>query len=571
MEPSPSVSTPTTPLTTLTQPFLGLIGGGYWGKNLIREFHKIGALHTICEIDLARIQDYQQQYPSIQTTQDWEQVLANPEITAVCISLPAEMHYEYAVSALLAEKDVYVEKPITLSLDQAQALLELAKSRSKILMVGHLLHYHSAIIRMKDWIAKGRLGKIRNIVSNRLNLGKFRTSENVLWSFAPHDISVILSLSQNRLPDRVYCHGKAVLTPDIPDITNTFMSFESEGQDIYANINVNWLNPYKEQKLVIIGERGMLLFDDLKRQEKLAFYPEYLEWDSNSQPHPVRNEPIFLDQDIDYSAEMTPLERECRHFVECTQSRSRPITDGEEGLMVLQVLHMAQESLYSSLENSTTNSESSQRRHSCPPSSIEPMDLDEDETEEMLLKKQTPPLPNAFNGLIKAPEGYFYHVTATIDPGAEIGKGTKIWHYTHVCDGAKIGEDCSLGQNCFVAKGAILGDCTRVQNNVSVYDGVETEPYVFLGPSCVLTNDLTPRVEHSKNGKYEKTYIQHGATIGANATIVCGNRIGKYAMIGAGAVITKNVASYAVMVGNPAKCIGYRDEKGNQKSLFGKK
>ena len=486
---------------------LGLIGGGYWGKNLIREFNKIGFLSMICEINNNLIKTYKDDYPHITITKNWEEML-NSNITAVCISLPAEMHYQYAVDALNKDKDVYIEKPITLNIKEAEKLVELAKQKNKILMVGHLLHYHSAIIKIKEILPT--LGKIKQITANRLNLGIFRTNENVLWSFAPHDISVVLSLCMTKLPDWVVCNGNGVLTNNIHDITNSIMMIN----DIYVNINVSWLNPYKEQKMTIVCEKGMILFDDMS-DNKLKIYKDYLKWSNGVNPSPVANKTDATIIELD---NITPLENECRHFMECCITRNKPITDGEEGLRVLKVLDMLSQSL----------------------------------------KTGNKIIPSKQNN-------YFAHETAIIDDGAIIGDGTKIWHYSHICKGAIIGKNCNIGQNVFIAGGAIIGDNCKVQNNVSIYAGVKAGNYVFFGPSCVLTNDINPRGMHSKNGQYIETIIEDGVTLGANSTIVCGNRIGEHSLIGAGAVVCKDVEQYSVMVGNPAKSIGTIDIYGNIK------
>lgn len=159
---------------------------------------------------------------------------------------------------------------------------------------------------------------------------------------------------------------------------------------------------------------------------------------------------------------------------------------------------------------------------------------------------------------------YFAHETAVIDEGAEIGINTKIWHFCHIMSKAKIGENCNLGQNVFVANDAILGDNVKVQNNVSIYSGVICDNDVFLGPSVVFTNVINPRSAVNRRSEYTRTYVGKGATIGANATIICGHDIGKYAFIGAGAVVTKNILDYALVVGNPAKQIGWMSEYGHR-------
>lgn len=159
---------------------------------------------------------------------------------------------------------------------------------------------------------------------------------------------------------------------------------------------------------------------------------------------------------------------------------------------------------------------------------------------------------------------YFAHETAVIDEGCEIGEGTKIWHFSHIMPGAKLGEKCNIGQNCVISPDVVLGNQVKVQNNVSIYTGVECEDDVFLGPSMVFTNVTNPRSAVNRRNQYEKTLVKKGATIGANATIVCGHDLGRYCFIGAGAVITKTVKDYALMVGNPAKQIGWMSEYGHR-------
>jgi len=501
---------------------LGLIGGGYWGKNLIREFNNMGALHTICDINEDALKNYNNVYPNIKTTNDWNSVLENQEIDSVCIALPAEMHYSFSKKSLLAGKDVYVEKPITLDIKEASELVEIAKKNNKILMVGHLLHYHPCIQKIKEMIAEGKIGNVKNIVANRLSLGIFRVQENVLWSFAPHDISVVLNLCGDKLPVSVNCQGYDHITKNIHDITNSILKYD----DKYVNINVNWLNPYKEQKMSIIGDKGMLLFDDTVKEDKLVYFPKYLEFtsDLNKLPLPIKNNQEIIKVDLSIS----PLLKECQHFIDCCQTRNKPITDGEEGLRVLKVLNYLQKSLEIKKE----------------------ININEEEIVE-----------NKKN---------FVHPSAVVDDGADIGEGTKIWHYSHICKGAKIGKNCNIGQNVFIAGGAVIGNNCKIQNNVSIYAGVQAEDYVFFGPSCVLTNDINPRGMHSKGGEYICTKLETGVTLGANCTIVCGNTLGKHSLIGSGAVICKNVEPYSIMVGNPGNKIGEIDEKGNR-TIYGNK
>jgi len=487
---------------------LALIGGGYWGKNLIREFNNCGVLETICDLNLEELKKYNKLYPEIKTTTQWNtDVLKNKDITSVCISLPADLHYLFAKNALLADKDVYIEKPITLDINQAKELVELAKDKNKILMVGHLLHYHPCIQKIKTLIKNDTIGIIKSITCNRLNLGKVRKEENVLWSFAPHDISVVLSLCGNKLPNSYECFGIDILKKKIHDITNSILKFNDD--KIHVNINTSWINPTKEQKMTIIGEKGIIIFDDTKdNDEKLMLHLDHIKINDVQDYILNKDNKEYIKCDFDNS----PLLNECKHFTECCLTRKNPITDGEEGLRVLTVL-------------------------------------------DNLQKKLLPPVDN---------KDYFIHPTAVVDKGAIIGKGTKIWHYSHICKDAIIGENCNIGQNVFIAGGAKIGNNCKVQNNVSIYAGIEAEDYVFFGPSCVLTNDINPRCMHSKNGKYIKTKLETGVSLGANSTIVCGTNLGKHCLIGSGAVICKDVPNYSIMVGNPGRKIGIIDEKGNR-------
>ena len=490
---------------------LALIGGGYWGKNLVRDFYNLNALHTVCDINEELLNEHKKKYPKINTTTDWDEVLKNNKINKVCIALPAHMHYTFAKKSLENGKDVYVEKPITLNIEEAKELTKMAKDKNLILMVGHLLHYHPGIQKIKSIIKKGTIGDVKQIIANRFSLGIFRTFENVLWSFGVHDISVILALCDNKLPNSVICNGNSHITDGIHDIANCILKYN----DKYVNLNVNWLSPYKEQKLTIVGTKGMVVFDDVNKS--ITVVPEYVKYNNSPlQPIAIKNN--------DYKEECdnteSPLTIECKHFIDCCQNRETPITDGDEGVRVLTVLSNLQKSLDNNGKEINIKNDSS--------------------------------------------SNVFIHETAVVDDGAIIGNGTKIWHYSHICSGAKIGKNCNIGQNVYISGGAVIGDNCKVQNNVSIYAGVKAGNHVFFGPSCVLTNDINPRCLHSKNGKYMETILEDGVTLGANCTIVCGNTIKKHSLIGAGAVVCKNISENSIVVGNPGIKIGEIDELGNR-------
>ena len=190
---------------------LALIGGGYWGKNLARNFHQLQALHTICDPSSEVLSGYAEDYSSVKKTASFNEVLADKSIDKVAIAAPAALHYDLARRSLQAGKDVYVEKPLCLSISEGRDLIKLAQTSGRTLMVGHLLQYHPCILRLREMVGSGALGRLFYITSNRLNLGKIRREENALWSFAPHDISVILGLAGS-LPSSVQCVGEHYLS-----------------------------------------------------------------------------------------------------------------------------------------------------------------------------------------------------------------------------------------------------------------------------------------------------------------------------------------------------------------------
>ncbi|NQT19713.1 MAG: Gfo/Idh/MocA family oxidoreductase [Planctomycetes bacterium] len=484
---------------------IAVIGFGYWGKNLIRNFHGLGVLRSICDADPGRGSVVREKYPDVAFLSDLEAVLEDDSTSAVAIATPAVTHFEVARKAIEAGKDVFVEKPLAINVHEGRQLTALAAEHRKILMVGHILRYHPAVIELGRLISDGDLGRIQYLYSNRLNMGKIRTEENILWSFAPHDISVMLALL-NESPCTVSCQGGSYLSESVADVTVSQFLFSS---GVRAHIFVSWLHPSKEQRLVVVGSEKMAVFDDTAA-DKLVIYPHKVEW-KNRIPTAVKAEGEAVQLDA-----VEPLRAECMHFLECVASRKQPRTDGHEGLRVLEVLDACQQSLQ---DNGAAKQ----------PGIAQPA--------------EQPP--------------YFAHPTSVVDDGSEIGQGTKIWHFSHVLPGSKIGENCKIGQNVVIGPDVTLGKGCKIQNNVSVYPGVTLEDHVFCGPSMVFTNVMNPRSEIVRMHEVRPTLVRRGATIGANATIVCGITIGEYAFIGAGAVVTKNVPPYAIVYGNPAAQRGW--------------
>lgn len=317
-------------------PRIGVIGLGYWGRNLVRNVAGLGALEAMCDPSHEARAALSALYPGVDVTGDAGAIFANPRIAAVMIATPAVTHGALAATALAAGKHVFVEKPLCLDLAEAGALRDDAARRGRVLMVGHLLHYHPAFIALKDLVARGKLGRLRYIYSHRLSFGKIRREENALWSFAPHDISMILALI-GAMPERVSAEGAHFLTHGVADTTLTHFSFPGGEQ---AHVFVSWLHPYKDQRLVVVGEDGMAVFNDvMSGPEKLMLYRHAVGWDGDI--------PLLTKADgepVAYAAG-EPLRRECEAFLDAVRGGARPPSGAEEGIRVLAVLDACQRAL----------------------------------------------------------------------------------------------------------------------------------------------------------------------------------------------------------------------------------
>ena len=316
-------------------PRVCVVGCGHWGKNLARNFAALGNLYAICESDSARLRTFAELYPGTKAFAGLEDAIADPSVDALVLATPAEEHCRMALAALRAGKDVFVEKPLALEWQEGMEVVETAHRHGRILMVGHLLRYHPAILKIQQLLAEGVLGRVEYIYSNRLSMGKIRREENALWSFAPHDISVILALT-GQLPLQVTATGGAYLQPNIADVTVSNLLFD---RGTRAHIFVSWLHPYKEQRLCVIGSKQMIVFEDSRADHKLILYDKQIEW-KNGQIETAKVEGVPVPFDAD-----EPLRRECQHFVDCVATRRAANTPGEEGVEVLRVLQACQRSL----------------------------------------------------------------------------------------------------------------------------------------------------------------------------------------------------------------------------------
>ncbi|MFC1751837.1 Gfo/Idh/MocA family oxidoreductase [Thermoproteota archaeon] len=496
-----------------------VVGAGRWGKNHVRTLVKLGCLGGIVETDKHSRKALQTEFPGVPVFQSLTQKGALA-YDAYTVAVPAEFHFQVALTLLQNHKHVLVEKPITLNSLDADKLNTLAEQGGCVLMTGHLLLFHPAYQKMKEILESGKLGKLEYLYSNRLNLGTVRKEENILWSFAPHDIS-LFQYFVGQEPCKIVSTGAAFLQPHIHDTTMTSIYYP---ENVVGHIFVSWLHPFKEHRVVLIGSQGMVSFEDSSKDKQILYYEKGIKW--------INGEPITHEgptEVVTYERAQA-LENELKHFIACVNGcETNDLISGRKGFDVLRILEMAEQSL-------------KEEKQIVPPDLGEPGE-----------------------------KLFFVHPTAVVDDNVDIGAGTKIWHFSHIQPNVSIGKKCIFGQNVNIANNVKIGNFVKVQNNVSLYEGVELEDYVFCGPSMVFTNILVPRSKypqaHSKY--YKKTLVREGASIGANATIVCGNTIGRFAFVGAGAVVTKNVPDFAIVVGNPARIAGWISEAGT-KLVFGK-
>lgn len=318
------------------------IGCGHWGRHLARNFFELGALASVADDNPETAAGMGAKFGVPVRT--FGEVLASADIDAVALATPAVTHADMAILALTAGKHVFVEKPFALTIEAADRMIAAAGVADRRLMVGHLLQYHPAFVELKRQVAAGAVGRLRYVYSNRLSLGKIRTDENVLWSFAPHDFSMLLSLV-DEAPESVTAQGGDFLTPGIADWCTCQLLFPS---GVRGHIHVSWLHPFKEQRFVAVGEAGTLVFEDSRTEwdSKLALYRHSIDRSGST--------PVALAASPEYIAvePSEPLKLECAHFIETIAEDRRPRTDGAEGLGVVFALAAAERALACSLGKS---------------------------------------------------------------------------------------------------------------------------------------------------------------------------------------------------------------------------
>jgi len=323
---------------------VGVVGCGYWGPNLIRNFRSLPncTVPLICDVSETRLEHLQGLYPDLDTTTDFETLVGNPEIDAIVVATPVHLHHKLAMAALSAGKHTFIEKPMASSSAECRELVELAAQKNLVLMVGHTFLYSPPVRKAKEIVDSGDLGDLLYICSRRLNLGLFQKDINVVWDLAPHDISIILYL-MGRDPVSVNCQGSANINPQIEDVANLTMNFADGG---YATVHSSWLDPKKVREMTIVGTQKMILYDDIEPLQKIRLYDIRVEtpphYDTFAEfQYAYHYGDMYaprLDQD-------EPLKIECQHFIDCMRTGDTPITSGEQGLHLVQILEAASESL----------------------------------------------------------------------------------------------------------------------------------------------------------------------------------------------------------------------------------
>ena len=321
---------------------VGVVGFGYWGPNLVRNLDRLGdaLLVAACDTSQASLAKLSGLYPGVATTTDLDELLAAHDLDAVVVATSAPSHFAVAKKVIEAGLHCFVEKPLTLTSADAETLVRLADERGVVLMVGHLMEYHSAINWIRDYIASGELGDVLYLYAQRLNLGKVRAEENAFWSLAPHDVSIVLYLI-GETPDRVSANGVAVLHGGVHDTVFANLHFPSGKM---ANIHVSWLDPHKVRRLTIVGTRKMLVFDDMEATEKIWIYDKGVE-PAEALGYGEDLRLRFGDITVPFIPMLEPLALEVQHFLDCCADGSTPRSDGRDGLRVVRVLEAVDRSM----------------------------------------------------------------------------------------------------------------------------------------------------------------------------------------------------------------------------------
>ena len=323
---------------------VGVVGCGYWGPNLVRNFKGLSNcnLKAMCDTSEARLAHLRGLYSDVEGVTDYEHLLNGVGLDAVVVATPIKHHYSLAKASLLAGKHTFIEKPMASNAAECEELIEIAERKGLVLMVGHTFLYSAPVRKIVEIAQAGDLGEIRYINSRRLNLGLFQKDINVAWDLAPHDISIILHIL-GEPPLVVNCQGNAHVTPGIEDVTNISLTFRHKR---FATIQSSWLEPRKVREMTIVGTRRMIVYDDLQTHEKIKIYDVRVErpphYDTFADFHYSYH---YGDSYIPHLKQEEPLRTECQHFLDCIEKGTQPLTGGNEGLELVRILEAASNSI----------------------------------------------------------------------------------------------------------------------------------------------------------------------------------------------------------------------------------
>jgi predicted dehydrogenase len=319
------------------------VGVGRWGKNLLRNFSQIDSckIKYVCEAAPAHRAEVKKNYPGVKVVSSINKVLKDPEVDAVIIATPAATHFKLGMKVLNAGKHVFIEKPIVLKTAHLKKLIALAAEKKKVLMEGHLLLYHGGINRVKKAIQDGTVGDVYHVYFRRTNLGSIRFKENALWDFGPHDISVVYHLIDEQ-PRQISAHGAGYLQEGIEEVVFTSIKFKSGKM---AHLHESWIDPYKDRKIIVVGSKGMIIFDELATDGKVKFIKKHVEKKADAQFEHERFKYHDEGAEVLEYEEVEPLRLECLHFLDCIRDNKTPRSGGENSVRVLQTLVLAQKSL----------------------------------------------------------------------------------------------------------------------------------------------------------------------------------------------------------------------------------